>query len=161
MTRFTERWKLQRGRQRLINACIIEAIKIIRSERATDAIPTLLKYLDFNAHPPVIYDPLTQGPTAEIYPAVDALARFGAPAVPALRSAVGNEDLSRVGRQNAALALLQRYDDEPRQIRFVMKSARNTQDRDVADGLIKLAKQFASLCKPEEKEACREAATLQ
>jgi hypothetical protein len=56
--------------------------------------------------PPFVpYNPLTQYPTGGLYPAVDVLAQFGEPAIPALRASLNNDDFGAIARSNAAEAL--------------------------------------------------------
>jgi len=154
---------LQQDRQNSTSACIGRAIAIIRKEMYTPAIPALIKYLDFEIYPkPVVcYDPMTNGPTCGFYPAVDALARFQDSAVPALKGAVQDEDLSKVGRLNAAIALFHVVKNRPEQIGFTIKTARSSRYPDVADALTKLAKKWAQYCVPTERQQCSDAVNSQ
>lgn len=131
----TGRTYLKQDRQNLTSARIERAVAMIRKEMYTPATPVLLRYLDFETYPkPVVcYDPMTNGPTCGFYPAVDALARFQNSAVPALKGAVQDEDLSKVGRLNAALALFHLVRNRPEQIRFTIKIAQSSRYPEIAD----------------------------
>jgi hypothetical protein len=150
---------LKQHRQNLTSACIENAIAIIREKMYAAAIPALIKYLDFEIDPkPVVcYDPMTNGPTCGLYPAVDALARFQDSAVPALKGAVQDEDLSKVGRLNAAPALFHVVKNRPEQIRFTIKTARSSRYPDIAEALTKLARKWAHYCIPAERQQCSDA----
>jgi hypothetical protein len=156
---------LKQDRQNLTSACIESAIGIICHEMYamyTPAISVLIKYLDFKAYPTprVCYDPFTR-PTCGFYPAVDALARFQDSAIPALKGAVQDEDLSKTARLNAALALFHVVKNRPEQIRFTIKTAQSSRYPEIADALTKLAKKWAKYCIPAERQQCSDALNMQ
>jgi hypothetical protein len=95
---------LSQDRLNLNSACISVAIDILRAKKPIPAVPVLIKYLDFRIPVPQVLRH-THEATDGLYPAADALARFGNTAVPALEEAVGNDDLSAIGRSNAAKEL--------------------------------------------------------
>lgn len=148
---------LKKDRPNLTSACVVKAIAMIDKNMSPQAIPTLIKYLDFRdpMHGP-IYDPYTQGPTAGLYPAVDLLARFEHFAVPALKHAVEDEDLSKTARLNAERALFF-LDKKPQMLRFFIKTAQASPRPDVAAALAKFAKEAARACVPEESQQCSDA----
>jgi hypothetical protein len=152
---------LKKDRQDLTSACVVKAIATIDKNMSPQAIPTLIKYLDFKdpMHGP-IYDPYTQGPTAGLYPAVDLLARFEHFAVPALEDAVKDEDLSKTARLNAEKALFF-LDKTPQMLRFFVKTAQASQHPDVAAALTGFAKEAARGCIPEEIQQCSDAVNSQ
>jgi hypothetical protein len=126
------------------------------------AIPVLVKYLDFRMPPPFTpYNPLTQQPTGGLYPAADVLARFGADAVPALKAALGDEQLHSEGRSNAAKALFVLTADKAQVIGLTMKTARLSGDPETADMLKKLATTMVAHCKPDEVQLCRQALNVE
>jgi len=152
---------LKQDRQNLTSACVVKAITTIDKDMSPQAIPTLIKYLDFRdpMHGP-IYDPYTQGPTAGLYPAVDLLARFEHFAVPALKNAVKDENLSKTARLNAEEALFS-MDKKPQMLRFFIKTAQASHRPDVAAALTKFAKEAARVCVPEERRQCSDAVNNQ
>jgi hypothetical protein len=148
---------LQQDRRNLTSACVVKAIAAINKDVSPQAIPTLANYLDFKdrMHGP-IYDPYTQGPTGGIYPAVDLLARFEHFAVPALKQAVEDEDLSKMARLNAERALFS-INKRSQTLRFFIKTAQASQHPDVAAALTAFAKEAARACIPEEVQQCSDA----
>jgi hypothetical protein len=93
-----------------------------------------------------------------LYPAADALARFGNTGVPALEEAVGNDDLSSIGRSNAAKALWAETRDKVHVVKLTRKAAQSSRDYEAAGALRKLANLMASCCEPDVKQRCKEAA---
>ncbi len=152
---------IEQDRRHVKSACIVKAIQILREEMCTQATSTLMRYLDFQNPSGISYDPMTQPPTGTLYPAVDALARFGDVAVPALKSAVRNEKLTKVARVNAAEALFVGKDKKAQVIIFLVKAAQSSQHPDVANALTKLAKEAAQHCMPEESQQCSDAVNSQ
>ena len=151
---------ISQDRANLNSACIINSIRIIRETNYTTAIPILVKYLDFRipdrpgARRTVRH---TQGPTNGLYPATDALAWFGEAAVPALKSAVSNNDLGAIGRSNAAKALFLVAKDQAQVVGLTMKAAQASRDPDTTDALKKVANEMVHYCKAEEQQRCKSA----
>lgn len=149
---------LSRDRATLSSACLIKAIRNIRENRYKPAIPVLTKYLDFRMPLPFApYNPLTQAPTGGLYPAADALARFGEAAAPVLESAIGDDALPAVARSNAANALWVVTKDKAQVIGFTAKAARSSADLQAADTLKQLATRMVSQCNSDDAQRCKEA----
>jgi hypothetical protein len=148
---------LSQDRLNLNSACISIAIDILRAKKPIPAVPVLIKYLDFGIPVPQVLRH-THEATDGLYPAADALARFGNTAVPALEEAVGNDDLSAIGRSNAAKELLVEATDQVHVVKLTRKAAQSPRDYEAADALRKLANLMASYCQPDVKQQCKEAA---
>jgi hypothetical protein len=149
---------LSRDRATLSSACLIKAIRNVEENSYRPAIPVLTKYLDFRMPPPFApYDPLTRAPTGGLYPAADALARFGEAAVPALNAAIDKETLSLIARSNAANALFVVTKDKARVISLIAKVAQSSADPQTANAFKKLSNDMVSQCKSDELQRCKEA----
>jgi hypothetical protein len=151
---------LSQDRTNLNSACIINSIRIIREKNYRLAIPILVKYLDFRVpDTPGVRRTVrhTQGPTNGLYPATDALAWLGETAVPALKSAISNNDLGAIGRSNAAKALFLVAADQAQVVSLTMKAAQASQDPDATDVLKKVANEMVRYCKAEEQQRCKDA----
>ncbi len=102
---------------------------------------------------------LQMGPTRGVYPAADALAAIGDPAVPALERTLRNPDEKKIARINAALTLFfirYRRANDLEVIRMVLEAAKSSSDPDTANGLRQLAVQMSSRCSAEKKRGCQD-----
>jgi hypothetical protein len=82
---------------------------------------TLIEYLDFEMSRPVVLR-YSQGPTNGIYPAADALSRFGESSVTALKNALDDDASGQIRRINAAKVLFAVVDNKPEAIRAIAKA---------------------------------------
>jgi hypothetical protein len=148
---------LSQDRSNLNSACIRAAIDILRAKKPIPAVPVLIKCLDFGIPVPQVLRH-THEATDGLYPAADALARFGNTAIPALEEAVSNDDLSAIGRSNAATALWAETRDQVHVVKLTRKAAQLSRDYQAVDALRTLANLMASYCEPDMKQRCKEAA---
>jgi hypothetical protein len=149
---------LSRDQATLSSACLVKAIRNVGENRYKPAIPVLTKYLDFRMPSPFApYNPLTQPPTGGLYPAADALVKFGEAAAPVLQSAIGDKALNPVARSNAAKALWIVAKDKTQVIAFTIKAAKSSRNPQAADALKQLANRMADHCKSDEEQRCKEA----
>src|ERR1700760_288917 len=92
---------LQQDRATLTFGCIEIAIRGLTEAQYRGAIRTLIDYVDLKEPGSQHVIRPTQ-PRAGLYPAAVALARFGAAAIPELKSAVSNDGNRKLLRVNAA-----------------------------------------------------------
>lgn len=150
---------LKGDRPNLSSACVIQAIRDVETAHYKPAVDTLISYLDFSV-PVQTGMPLVirAGATRGLYPAADALARMGKPALPAVKLALTNDDLSTQSRVNAARVLRGlEWDDKPAAIHLIVRIARNAKDVATQDALQKEAKDLVRWCSDDEKQKCQEA----
>lgn len=111
---------------------IITAIQTLGRLKAKEAIPELIRYLDFKKEYPTKQPEFIDGikidgtelgrtiPLSGIYPAAGALFQIGEPAIPALIAVIGAEESISVKSENALYALQQIFpDDLPKAVAYL------------------------------------------
>ncbi len=150
---------LQQDRGILESSCIQRAIRNLGAENLgveeKPAVRTLITYLDFKQPGPVFV--MHPGPTGGLFPAAEALAKIGGPAIPALRNALSSDENNKLQRVNAARTYLFLVRDKASAISFVAKTSRSSPDRDVGDALMHVAENAAKYCEPNDQKRCKEA----
>jgi hypothetical protein len=147
---------LKQERTTLEPACIYDAILILEGDRYKPAVPTLLQYLDFKNPDAEIAHKARTGPTADFYPAADALSYFGDAVIPAMQQVITSEDSTKVSRLNAASVYFA-LRPKPSTIALIAKAARDTGDREAGGALAGLAAQMAAHCDKAEQDDCKKA----
>jgi hypothetical protein len=147
---------LKQERTTLEPACIYLAILILEGDRYKPAIPTLLQYLDFKNPDAEIAHKARTGPTADFFPAADALSYFGDEVIPAMQQVITSEDANKISRLNAASVYFS-VKPKPSTFAFIAKAARDTGDRETGDALAGLAAKMVNHCDKAEQDDCKKA----
>jgi hypothetical protein len=137
-------------------ACIYDAILILEGDSYKPAIPTLLQYVDFKNPDAEIVHTARVGPTANFYPAADALGSFGEMVISAMQQVITSEDSNKVSRLNAASVYFW-LKPKPSTFAFIAKAARDTGDRETGDALAGLAAKMVNHCEKTEQDDCKKA----
>jgi hypothetical protein len=79
-------------------------------------------------------------------------------AVPVLKEDVGNDDLSAIGRSNAAKVLFIEASNHLKVVKLTSNAAQSSRDPEASDALKKVANLMASYCEPDLQRRCKDAA---
>lgn len=144
--------------------CIFVAIRKVGNEGYEQAIPALVRLLDFRRPATRLekmgYYHHPQGPW-EMYPAVDALAMIGERALPQVLSAIKAKATSPRARENAVFVVVDQHRPEPaRAIVLFRQEAARADDPSVKQRMTWAIQKALSLCGPQDESACRQAASI-
>jgi len=158
---------LQSQTARLDSRCVLYALDQLRAARYAPAIATLIRYLDY-----ILPDePARLGPAGEpitvrglkwtLFPAANALAEIGRPAIPQLVDVIANADTSDLIRKNAAETVLAIYShDMPEGIAVIVRASRASGDPMAALRLMDQARRLASTCGLSNRNECENATLM-
>jgi hypothetical protein len=144
--------------------CVTWAIRKLGKEQYEEAIPALVRLLDFRR-------PLDEREKKgfylrmqriwEIYPAAGALSRIGKKTLPAVLEVIKSGSASSTSRENAVFVWMATYregDEHPKGLALLKQEEINAKDGATKQRLRWAIQKAVAWCNPPEEAACREAA---
>jgi hypothetical protein len=140
--------------------CVTWAIHKLGKERYAPAIPALVRLLDFR-RPQTPVEKIFEGFPRELYPAEEALAQMGKPALPELLPAITADSTSATARERALHLWMEAYrqsDEQPNGVARLKQEEMKTKDNSIKQRLRWAIQKALSFCNVPEQAACQEAA---
>lgn len=140
--------------------CVTWAIHKLGKEHYQPAIPALVKLLDFR-RPQTQVEIIFGGIPRELFPAEEALAQMGKPALPELLGAITADSTSATARERALHLWMEVYrqnDEQPNGVARLKREEMKANDNSIKQKLRWAVQKALSFCNPPEQTACQEAA---